>query len=125
MTDDVNESTKKKEQWDKIKDHSEIKRFFKDPAAKKALDRHKFTAEQLSKRYPILDRFLEETACLEPSVWFALAKWAKENKKFGSMERKFLFNAGVAANSQNGMSVKQAKWALDLYNQAKEDGFEN
>lgn len=125
ITDDVNESTKKKEQWDKIKDHQEIKKFFKDPAAKSVLTKHKFTSEQFTKRYPILDSFLAETTCMEPSIWFALAKWAKENRKFGSNERKFLFYAGVAANSQNGMSVKQAKWALDLYNQAKEDGFDN
>lgn len=124
LTDDVNESTKKQEQWNIIKDCPEIKEFFKNPDSKKIFNRLKFTQEQLDQRYPKLEHYKSETASISSSTWFALAKWAKDNNKFGSSERKFLFTVGRLFSFQKELSPKQAKWAHDLYSQAKEEGFE-
>jgi hypothetical protein len=124
LTDDVNESTKKPEQWNIIKDCHNIKEFFKVPDSKKVFSRYKFTVDQLVKRYPMQDHYLEETSVIPSGTWFALAKWAKDNNKFGITERKFLYNIGKYINSPNGISPRQAKWAHDLYEQAKEDGFD-
>jgi hypothetical protein len=123
LTDDVNESSKKPEQWNIIKDCREIKEFFKDPNSKKIFNKYKFTQEQLDQRYPQLEYYKKETSSITSDTWFALAKWAKENNKFGTTERKFLYSIGKYANS-NGLSPKQAKWAHSLYIQATADGFE-
>lgn len=124
LTDDVNESTKKPEQWNIIKDCQNIKEFFKDPDSKKVFSRYKFTTDQLGKRYPLQDHYMEKASAIPSNTWFALAKWAKDNNKFGTTERKFLYNIGKYINSPNGISPRQAKWAHDLYEQAKEDGFD-
>jgi hypothetical protein len=50
--------------------------------------------------------------------------WAMDNNKFGTTERKFLYTIGKYINSSNGISPRQAKWAHDLYEQAKEEGFD-
>jgi len=124
LTDDVNESTKKPEQWNKIKDCQELRDFFKDEDSKKVLNKLRFTEEQIEKRYPALEHYKSETSSINSSTWFAIAKWAKENNKFGAAEKKFLFSVGKLAYMQKELSPKQAKWAHDLYTQAKNDGFE-
>lgn len=124
LTDDVNESTKKPEQWNKIKDCQELRDFFKEEDSKKVLNKLKFTEEQLEKRYPALEHYKSETSSINSSTWFAIAKWAKENNKFGAAEKKFLFSVGKLAYMQKELSPKQAKWAHDLYTQAKNEGFE-
>ena len=61
---------------------------------------------------------------IKPDTWFAIAKWAKENNKFGSAERKFLYDIGKYSGIHGGLSIKQAKWARSLFEQAISEGFE-
>lgn len=124
LTDDVNESSKKQEQWNIIRDCQKIREFFKDADSKKIFNKFRFTQEQLDQRYPQQDFYKEEMDIINSDTWFALAKWAKENNKFGTTERKFLYSIGKYANSSSGLSPKQAKWAHNLYTQAIIDGFE-
>lgn len=125
LTDDVNESTKKQEQWNLIKDMKEVRDFFKESENVKVLSKHKYTVEQLEKRYPENLHFIEETSSISPDTWFALSKWAKENEKFGTAERRFLYTIGKYASNPKGLSAKQSKWAYALLQQGKEMGFDN
>lgn len=56
---------------------------------------------------------------------FALAKWAKANDKFSNRDRNFLYNMGVWIRRGSAPTPRQAKYLLDLYNQAIKEGFKS
>ena len=68
-------------------------------------------------------KMIEEAAKINSEVWFALYKWAKENNRFTPFDRKLFYNFGVLANRKAVFSPKQAKNALRILKQAKDDGF--
>jgi len=49
---------------------------------------------------------------------------AKENNRFTPFDRKLSYNLGVLANRKAILSPKQAKNALRILKQSKEEGFE-
>jgi len=67
---------------------------------------------------------IEEAVKVKSEKWFALAKWAKENNRFTPFDRKLSYNLGVLANRRAILTPKQAKNALRILKQAKDDGFE-
>jgi hypothetical protein len=68
-------------------------------------------------------KMIEEASKINSEVWFALSKWAKENNRFTPFDRKLSYNLGVLANRKTVFTSKQAKNALKLLKQAKEEGF--
>lgn len=72
---------------------------------------------------PQESRMIEEAGKIKSEAWFALAKWAKENNRFSPFDRKLSYNLGVLANRKAILTIKQAKNALRIMKQAKEDGF--
>ena len=69
-------------------------------------------------------KMIEEAGKINSEVWFALSKWAKENNRFTPFDRKLLYNFGILANRKAIFSPKQAKNALRLLKQAKDERFE-
>lgn len=68
-------------------------------------------------------KMIEEAGKINSEVWFALSKWAKENNRFTPFDRKLSYNFGVLANRKAIFSPKQAKNAIRLLKQAKDEGF--
>ncbi|HSC54071.1 MAG TPA: AIPR family protein [Phnomibacter sp.] len=124
LTDDVNEDTKKEELWKKIKRDSYIKDFFGGLHSQAVLKKMLMTENQYKDRYEaIMNNDICSIKEISADTWFALSKWAKENDKFEGKERKFLFDIGRILSQERNLSQKQAKWALDLYTIALEEGF--
>ena len=73
---------------------------------------------------PQESKMIEEAGKIKGEVWFALSKWAKENNRFTPFDRKLSYNLGVLANRKVVLSPKQAKNALRILKQAKDEGFE-
>lgn len=69
-------------------------------------------------------KIVAEASKIEAETWFAFSKWAKENNRFTPFDRKLGYNLGVLANRKKPLSVKQAKNALRIFKQAKDEGFE-
>ena len=69
-------------------------------------------------------KLIDEAGKVKGEVWFALSKWAKENNRFTPFDRKLSYNLGVLANRKAVLSPKQAKNALRILKQAKDEGFE-
>ncbi len=72
---------------------------------------------------PQESRIIEESQKITSEIWFALAKWSKENNRFTPFDRKLSYNLGVLANRKALLSPKQAKNALRILKQAKDEGF--
>ena len=72
---------------------------------------------------PQESKMIEEATKIKAEIWFALSKWAKENNRFTPFDRKLSYNLGVLANRKATLSPKQAKSALKIFKQAKEEGF--
>jgi hypothetical protein len=67
---------------------------------------------------------IEEARNIRGEIWFALSKWAKENNRLTPFDRKLTYNLGILANRRAALTSKQAKSALRLLKQAKDEGFE-
>lgn len=74
---------------------------------------------------PQESKMIEEAGKIKSEVWFALSKWAKENNRFTPFDRKLSYNLGVLANRKAVLSPKQAKNALRILKQAKDEGFDS
>lgn len=73
---------------------------------------------------PQESKMIDEAGKVKGEVWFALSKWAKENNRFTPFDRKLSYNLGVLANRKAVLSPKQAKNALRILKQGKDEGFE-
>ncbi len=73
---------------------------------------------------PQESRMIEDASKIKGEIWFALSRWAKENNRFTPFDRKLVYNLGVLANRKAILSVKQAKSAIRILKQAKDEGFE-
>lgn len=74
---------------------------------------------------PQESKMIEEAGKVKGEVWFALSKWAKENNRFTPFDRKLSYNLGVLANRKAVLSPKQAKNALRILKQARDEGFDS
>jgi hypothetical protein len=68
-------------------------------------------------------KMIEEASGIKGEIWFSLSKWAKENNRFTPFDRKLSYNLGVLANRKAILSPKQAKNALRIIKQARDEGF--
>lgn len=60
----------------------------------------------------------------KPEIWFALSHWAKVNDQLESRERGLAYSIGRVLSGGNNPSPKQAKWAVDILERAKQAGFD-
>lgn len=60
----------------------------------------------------------------KPEVWFALSRWAKVNDELQPKERSLAYSIGRVLSNGNSPSTKQAKWAVDILERAKQAGFD-
>jgi len=72
---------------------------------------------------PQESKMIEEAGNIKAEVWFALSKWAKENNLFTPFDRKLAYNLGVLASRKVILSPKQAKNAIRVLKQSKDQGF--
>ena len=72
---------------------------------------------------PQESKMIDEAGKIKSEIWFSLSKWAKENNRFTPFDRKLAYNLGVLANRKVILTPKQAKNALRILKQAKEEGF--
>jgi hypothetical protein len=70
-------------------------------------------------------KMIEEAGGIQAEIWFSLSKWAKINGRFTPFDRKLSYNLGVLATRKKTLSPKQARNALRIMKQAKEEGYVN
>ena len=70
------------------------------------------------------DQAIAAVAAIDAEAWFALSHWAKENDVFRGNDRSMLYRMGILTRGEIPVTVKQASYALSLFEQAKKKGFE-
>ena len=68
-------------------------------------------------------RVIDEMKEIPSDVWFSINKWAKETMLFTPRETAFTGFIGYRIKRGLGVSYKQAKWAIDLLEKAKDKGW--
>ena len=68
-------------------------------------------------------RKISEASDVSADEWWSINKWAKETYKLTPRETAFLGQMGYRVKRGFDISFKQAKWALDLYEKAKANGW--
>lgn len=68
-------------------------------------------------------QIIERAASIKASDWFALSKWAKETGNFQGWQRSIVFSVGQLIARGKNPSLKQAKQALIVYDEAERKGF--
>ena len=66
---------------------------------------------------------IKQATAIQPSVWYALSKWARETGNFQGWQRSLAFNVGQAIARGKDPSFKQAIQALKVYEEAVSKGF--
>ena len=66
-----------------------------------------------------------DTTMIDASVWFSINQWSKENPgELTPKEQAFIGQVGFNQKRNRTLTYKQAKWALDIYEKAREAGWE-
>jgi hypothetical protein len=68
-------------------------------------------------------RKIEEMRKVPADVWFSINKWAKETLLLTPRETAFIGQMGYRIKRGFGVTYKQAKWAMDLYEKAQTKGW--
>lgn len=68
-------------------------------------------------------RKIEEMRKVPADVWFRINKWAKETLLLTPRETAFIGQMGYRIKRGFGVTYKQAKWAMDLYEKAQTKGW--
>lgn len=66
---------------------------------------------------------VDKVAAISARTWFALSNWAKETNNFDSWQRSICFSVGRVIASHRRPSVKQARQAYKVYEEAARKGF--
>ena len=66
---------------------------------------------------------INQAASLQPAVWYALSRWAKETGNFQGWQRSIVFSVGQTIARGKKPSFKQAVQALKVYEEAVDKGF--
>lgn len=70
-------------------------------------------------------KYINEAANIDAETWFSINAWSKEN--YGNLtpkEQAFMGQIGYYTKRGKSLTYKQAKWALSIYEKAKEAGWE-
>jgi hypothetical protein len=62
---------------------------------------------------------------LDSEVWFAVSHWTKKHGFFNGRDRAMLYNMGKLIANESPLTIKQARHALSLLQQARDAGFEH
>ena len=68
-------------------------------------------------------RKIDEMRKVPADVWFGINKWAKETLLLTPRETAFIGQMGYRIKRGFGVTYKQAKWAMDLYEKAQTKGW--
>lgn len=69
-------------------------------------------------------KFINEASEIDPAFWFSINKWSKDNPgELTPKEQAFVAQVGFNLKRKKPLTYKQAKWALDIYDKAKEAGW--
>ena len=68
-------------------------------------------------------KLIDEAADISAAVWYALSKWSKETQNFQAWQRGIIFSVGTIVSRGKKPSVKQAKQAMLVYQEAIKKGF--
>ena len=117
----IGEWCKKQECWLTLKDKFIDISSINDELKKDGYIETDLIGQELS---PQESKMIEEASKINAEIWFALAKWAKENNRFTPFDRKLSYNLGVLANRKAPLSPKQAKNALRILKQSRDEGFQ-
>ncbi len=66
---------------------------------------------------------IAEAMQVEPEIWFQISHWAKESQKLNPFQRSLAYSMGRLRAAGKEPSIKQAKWALVLHQDAYNSGF--
>lgn len=68
-------------------------------------------------------RKINEVSDISAEEWWSINKWAKETYKLTPRETAFIGQMGYRIKRGFDISYKQARWAMDLYEKAKANGW--
>ena len=119
QSSNINEWTKKPECWNRLKLKLSQLDKFDDTLIQSNLDEDgAYLNETQQSR-------IQEAESIDPNTWFAIANWAKTRDLLTPIDRKAAFNFGsMRSRNRSFSSLKQALYALKIFNRAKELGFE-
>lgn len=70
-------------------------------------------------------KVIAEASEYDSSIWFSINSWSKENPGLLTpKEQAFTGQVGFLVKRHNSLTYKQAKWALDILDKAKDEGWE-
>lgn len=70
-------------------------------------------------------RKIKEVGDISAEEWWSINKWAKETFKLTPRETAFIGQMGYRIKRGFDITYKQARWAMDLYEKAKANGWTN
>ena len=69
-------------------------------------------------------KYIDEAYEIEQTDWFSINKWSKDNPgKLTPKEQAFVGQVGFNMKRNRQLTYKQSKWALDIYDKAKDAGW--
>jgi very-short-patch-repair endonuclease len=77
-------------------------------------------AEELSNDALVIHEVVE----YGESVWLRLSRWGKVNETLTPKERKFVYDVGRRIRDGSEPTIRQARWAIKILEEAMENGFE-
>ena len=70
-------------------------------------------------------KFIDEASAISPDTWFSINAWAKDNDDaLSPKEKAFIGQVAYSVKKGRLLTYKQAKWALDILDKAKDKGWE-
>ena len=70
-------------------------------------------------------KFINEAAEIDAETWFSINNWSKDNPgELTPKEQAFVGQVAWNMKRNKPLTYKQSKWALDIYEKAKDAGWE-
>lgn len=70
-------------------------------------------------------KVISSAAEFDSSIWFSINAWSKDNPGIlSAREQAFMGQVGFLVKRNQSLTYKQAKWALEIYDKAVEEGWE-
>jgi very-short-patch-repair endonuclease len=70
------------------------------------------------------DRIIRDVVGFGYVMWMRLSRWGKENETLNRRERKFVYDVGRHIRQQWPLTIRQARWAATILEEATQNGFD-
>lgn len=70
------------------------------------------------------DRIIRDVVAFGYVMWMRLSRWGKENETLNRRERKFVYDVGRHIREQWPLTIRQARWAATILEEAIQSGFD-